>query len=590
MADTTVVPRAGVFSAGAGLTITGTQIDITDAELVALMGLTSAANKLPYFTGSGTASLADLTAAGRALLDDADAAAQRTTLGLVIGTDVQAQDAELQAIAGLTSAADKLPYFTGSGTAALADLTTAGRALIDDADATAQRTTLGLGTMATQNASAVAITGGTITGLSDPSGSSDAANKNYVDTVAQGLDVKASVKAATTSSITLSAASTIDGVLCGNGTRVLVKNQASPAENGIYVVSAAGAWSRAQDMDAWAEVPGAFVFVEEGTTNADCGFVCTANTGGTLGTTAITWSQFSGAGTYTAGTGLTLTGTQFAVSDAELLAIAGLTSAADRLPYFTGLGTAALATFTAAGRALVDDADASAQRTTLGVGTGDSPAFAGASLGGNLNFTANSGAAVLTMAPTDSYATAQFHTWAFTPKYNSGGSTTTVAAAKFERTSNTDGAYSGQITFSTRLSGSALATALVLDPSGNAMVTGAVTGLTGSGYRTGAGGTVTQATSKATGVTLNKPTGAITLNNAALAANTVVSFTLTNSAIAADDVIVVHHKSGGTAASYVCWADSMAAGSCKINVHNITGGSLGETIVLAFAVIKGAIS
>ena len=158
-----------------------------------------------------------------------------------------------------------------------------------------------------------------ITNLADPTTAQMAATKNYVDSVAQGLNVKASVNAATTANITLVGLQTIDGYTTLSGDRILVKNQTLSQNNGIYLASAS-AWTRSSDMDAWSETVGAFTFVESGTSQADTGWVSTTQNGGTLGVTAITFTQFSGAGTYTAGTGLTLTGGQFSITNTAVSA------------------------------------------------------------------------------------------------------------------------------------------------------------------------------------------------------------------------------------------------------------------------------
>lgn len=159
-----------------------------------------------------------------------------------------------------------------------------------------------------------------LTNLADPTNPQDAATKYYVDSVAQGLDPKASCVVATTGNLTtISGLLTIDGVTVSAGDRVLVKNQTASQNNGIYVASAS-AWTRATDMDTWAEVPNAFTFVEGGSTQSDSGWVCTSAAGGTIGTTPITFVQFSGAGTYVAGTGLTLTGNEFSITNTGVTA------------------------------------------------------------------------------------------------------------------------------------------------------------------------------------------------------------------------------------------------------------------------------
>ena len=154
---------------------------------------------------------------------------------------------------------------------------------------------------------AVSLNSQKITNLATPTADGDAASKSYVDGVSQGLDVKDSCVAATTGNITISTAlnngDTIDGVSLSTNDRVLVKDQSSASENGIYIVGSSPA--RADDLAAGADAAGMFTFVEQGTVNADNGFVCTSNKGSAVvGTNNLAFSQFSGAGQITAGDGL----------------------------------------------------------------------------------------------------------------------------------------------------------------------------------------------------------------------------------------------------------------------------------------------
>lgn len=183
---------------------------------------------------------------------------------------------------------------------------------------------------------------GSVTLPGDPSTALQAATKQYVDAVASGLDVKNSVLVATTVAGTLATSfangQTVDGVVLATGNRILIKNQASGAENGIYTVNASGAPTRATDADSAAEVTsGMFVFVSKGTANGSNGFVLTTDDPITLGTTALTFSQFSGAGLITAGAGLTKTGNQLdVVAGSSMVSVAA--DSIDVVPAnFTGI-------------------------------------------------------------------------------------------------------------------------------------------------------------------------------------------------------------------------------------------------------------
>ena len=192
---------------------------------------------------------------------------------------------------------------------------------------TIDSTTIGATTPSSGVFTSIATTTGTIS--TQPSGANDIVNYLALQSYAVGISWKSPVTAATTVNITLSGAQTIDGKAVVAGNTVLVKNQTNSAENGIYQVNA-GAWTYATGCTTWQQYVSALVFIEYGGQQGSAWY-CTAQPGGTLGTTAMTWSNFSAAANYTAGTGLTLSGFQFSITP---VGTAGTYGSASAVPVF----------------------------------------------------------------------------------------------------------------------------------------------------------------------------------------------------------------------------------------------------------------
>ena len=212
----------------------------------------------------------------------------RNELGLAIGSDIQSHSVNLDALSGLNSALNKIPIFSGSGTATLIDFKDEDNFDSDSSTAVASQQSI----------------------------------KAYVDSVAQGLHIKGACRVATTANLTsLSGLQTIDGVSLAATNRVLVKNQSNGVQNGIYICSSDN-WTRSEDMPAGKNASGDFAFITEGNINGDHGFVCTSDSNSdVVGTNILSFTQFSGAGQITAGDGIVKNGNTLSIDINEYSSI-----------------------------------------------------------------------------------------------------------------------------------------------------------------------------------------------------------------------------------------------------------------------------